>query len=114
MAQTKRVAINFTICGDIINASTDLLRVSMPNAASATIKFVSVGSQEPATGGEIIEVRSAAGGGGSAIQVTFSAGEYYASASGTLALSNSLWIRAGSVVGTLADINVTVHYIPGS
>ncbi len=112
MAQTKRVAANFTVCGDIINASTDMLKCYIPNASSATVKFVSVGSQQAATGGEIIEVRSAAGGGGSAIQVTFSAGEYYASASGTLTLSDYLWVRAGSVVGSLADINVTIHYKP--
>ena len=114
MALTRRVPLNFTICGDIINASTDLLRVTVPNASSATIKFVSVGSQQAADGGEIIEIRNTASGGGSAIQVTFSAGEYYASVSGTLTLTNYLWVRAGSVIGALSDINVTIHYIPGN
>ena len=111
---TNLIPINYSVSGDIITPNIDLLKVEIPNPTEVSIVKVSVNSFAAATDSEKIEVRNAANGGGSGIVVEFdaSADSYFAFNSGSLSLTDYLWIRSGSIVGTLGDINVTIRYRP--
>ncbi len=111
---TLHIPINAAVSYDILDPSQDLIKLEPPNPSDATVTKVSINSIGAAEGAPTIELRNQASGAGSAITVTFSDGNRYAEQTGSLSLTDFLWVRSGSVVGGLSNINITIRYNYGS
>ena len=108
---TLHLPISFGIPGDIVDDNTDFIKVEISNPSSVNINKVSINSMSSAVGTPTIEVRNASGGGGNAITVSFSDSQYFAENTGTLSVTDYIWIRSGNVSGgDLSNLNGFIRF----
>ena len=106
---TLQIPLTFSLGLDILDTDTDLLKIEIPDPTNVNVNKVSLNSLSDAVGTPTIECRNTSSGLGEGITVQFVDGEDFAENTGTLSITDSIWIRSGTP-GNLSHVNGIIRY----